>query len=105
MRQLQTRSFRADYRQLDERERELFRDAVVAMRDAYLGHRAAGAAGSPAWPQRLRIKRVRGAAGIFELTWSFAGPDGRATFEYVSVDGEIAIRWRRIGGHRIFRDP
>lgn len=105
MRQLQTRSFRADYRRLDERELELFRDAVVAMRDAYLARRAARATGIPAWPQRLRIKRVRGTPGIFELTWSFAGPDGRATFEYASIDGEIAIRWRRIGGHRIFRDP
>ena len=105
MRQLQPRSFRADYRRLDERERELFYSAIVAMRDAFLAYRAARTTGIPVWPQRLRIKRVRGAAGIFELTWSFAGPDGRATFEYVSIDGEIAIRWRRIGGHRIFRDP
>jgi len=40
-----------------------------------------------------------------EMTWSFAGPDGRATFELVEVDGEPAIRWRRIGDHRIFEEP
>jgi hypothetical protein len=39
------------------------------------------------------------------MTWSFSGPDGRATFEYVEVDGEPAIRWRRIGGHDVFRAP
>jgi hypothetical protein len=59
----------------------------------------------PRWPAALRIKRVQGAPGIWELTWSFAGPDGRATFELVEVGGEPAIRWRRIGGHEIFAEP
>ena len=36
------------------------------------------------------------------MTWSFAGPDGRATFEWILIDGELAIRWRRIGGHEVF---
>jgi hypothetical protein len=36
------------------------------------------------------------------MTWSFAGPDGRATFEWVVRDGEARIRWRRIGGHAVF---
>jgi hypothetical protein len=39
------------------------------------------------------------------MTWSFAGPDGRATFEFITIDGEPAIRWRRIGGHEIFAEP
>jgi hypothetical protein len=51
------------------------------------------------------MKPVRGYESIWEMTWSFSGPDGRATFEFVSIDGELAIRWRRIGGHRIFREP
>ena len=39
------------------------------------------------------------------MTWSFAGPDGRATFEWV-VRGAVArVRWRRIGGHEVFREP
>jgi hypothetical protein len=53
---------------------------------------------------RLRIKRVQGYAGIFEMTW--AG-DGRATFEYgvEQIPGEQHIIWRRIGGHDILKQP
>ena len=43
--------------------------------------------------------------GVWDMTWSFSGPDGRATFEWVSVEGKIQIRWRRIGGHEIFKKP
>jgi hypothetical protein len=64
-----------------------------------------GSRAIPRWPAALRIKRVQGAPGIWELTWSFAGPDGRATFELIEVGGEPAIRWRRIGGHEIFAEP
>ena len=43
------------------------------------------------------------------MTRSFSGPDGRATWEWTTVtDGDEqapAVRWRRIGGHTIFRDP
>jgi hypothetical protein len=39
------------------------------------------------------------------MTWSFAGPDGRATFEYIDIGGDLGIRWRRIGGHAIFDKP
>src|SRR5205814_116902 len=52
-----------------------------------------------------RVQAVRGVPGVWELTWSFAGPAGRATFELIAVDGEPAIRWRRVGGHEIFREP
>jgi hypothetical protein len=54
---------------------------------------------------------VQGAAGIFEMTWSFSGPDGRATWEWVGVvDPDSgrrrrAVRWRRVGGHVIFKKP
>ncbi len=58
-----------------------------------------------AWPAGLRVKPVQAARGVWEMTWSFAGPDGRATFEWVQVDGQAAIRWRRVGGHAIFSDP
>jgi len=39
------------------------------------------------------------------MTWSFSGPDGRATFEFVTIDGQPGIRWRRIGCHDIYRSP
>jgi hypothetical protein len=46
-----------------------------------------------------------GTKAILEMTWSFAGPDGRATFQFINVQGEVRILWRRIGGHEIFRNP
>ena len=60
---------------------------------------------STAWPRGLRVKRAQGTPGLWEMTWSFAGPDGRATFEWIEIDGELAIRWRRIGGHVILERP
>jgi hypothetical protein len=56
-------------------------------------------------PSKLRVKAVVGVAGIWEMTWSFSGPDGRATFEWVEIDGEAGIRWRRIGGHAVLTEP
>jgi hypothetical protein len=53
----------------------------------------------------LRVKRVRKAKGMWEM--SFAG-DGRATFERLPGKkrrGAMHIRWHRIGGHEILEDP
>jgi hypothetical protein len=52
----------------------------------------------------LRVKGVKGAAGVFEMTW--AG-DGRATFQYGDAvsPGETHVVWRRVGTHQIFRTP
>ena len=52
----------------------------------------------------LRVKGVRGAPGVFELTWA---SDGRATFSYGRsvVGDEPHIVWRRIGTHEILREP
>ena len=94
--------FEAQYRALSVRKQELFRQAVAAINDAY-GQR--GERPLPVWPARLRIKPVVDTSGIWEMTWSFSGPDGRATFEYFPAGIETAIFWRRIGTHRIFRNP
>ena len=102
MKYQRSESFLADYQRLTPEERALFRAAVRQINEAY---ERRGADGLPRWPAALRIKPVRGAPGIWEMTWSFAGPDGRATFEFVTIDGEPAIRWRRIGTHRIFQNP
>ena len=75
---------------------------MVRINRAYV---ARGGGPLPAWPASLRVKSVQGHPGIWEMTWSFAGPDGRATFEFIEIDGEPAIRWRRIGDHRIFEPP
>ena len=52
----------------------------------------------------LRVKRVQGYAGVWEMTWA---PNGRATFQYGDEirPGEPHIIWRRLGTHDIFREP
>lgn len=98
-----TPAFDADLRRLSTAELMLFRQAI---RDDFVPAAERRAADSAAkWPKKLRVKSVEGAPGIWEMTWSFAGPDGRATFEWIEIDGEPAIRWRRVGGHEIFKDP
>jgi hypothetical protein len=107
VRYVRTDSFLADYRKLSADERDLFRRAVRQFNvacDRFVEERDPSV-----WPASLRVKAVRGAPGIWEMTWSFAGPDGRATWEWTTVtddDGpRPAILWRRIGGHAIFREP
>jgi hypothetical protein len=53
---------------------------------------------------RLRVKRVQGSPGIWEMSWA---PDGRATFQYGEEvhQGKAHVVWRRIGSHAIFRRP
>lgn len=52
----------------------------------------------------LRVKGVRRAPGVYELSWA---PDGRATFSYGRsvVGDEPHVIWRRIGTHEILREP
>ena len=60
--------------------------------------------GDQAFAPQLRIKRVQGEAGIWEMSWA---ADGRATFSYGPelIPGQPHIVWRRIGTHDIFRRP
>jgi len=39
------------------------------------------------------------------MTWSFASPDGRATFQFVRDGGEWVCRWRRVGDHDVYDNP
>lgn len=108
MRFERTDPFKADYKALSERERQMFREAVRLFSTAC--DRFIETRDSASWPASLRVKAVVNAPGIFEMTWSFSGPDGRATWEWITVvdvDGKRvpAVRWRRLGSHRIFRDP
>ncbi|MDX6699236.1 MAG: hypothetical protein QOE65_2633 [Solirubrobacteraceae bacterium] len=97
-----TPAFDGDVRRLERRGRfEAFR-AVV--RDDFIpaALRHVERPAEP-WPARLRVKAVRHAPGIWEMTWDW--PDGRATFEWVEIDGESGVLWRRVGTHAIFGDP
>ncbi|MFM9126343.1 MAG: hypothetical protein ACKOTA_02010 [Solirubrobacterales bacterium] len=83
--------------------RKAFRTSVLpAFHDA--AARAAAGEDSP-WPRAMRVKPVQRATGVWEMTWSMKGPAGRATWEWVQLDGEAAIRWRRIGDHSILGSP
>lgn len=95
--------FDADLRRLTNSEYELFRRVARDVFSPAADRHAIDP--TVAWPASLRIKLVQGTRGILEMTCSFSGPDGRATFELVKSDGELRVRWRRVGGHRIFRKP
>lgn len=98
-----TPRFDADFSRLPDDHRRVFRRLVPAFSaacDAYVV-----SSGAQAWPARLRVRRLASAPRIWEMTWSFAGPDGRATFEFVEDDAGPRVRWRRIGTHRVFDAP
>ena len=95
----QTERFAGDRRRLSDEEFRRFWQVVL---DGFI---PAAERHVSSWPVGLRVKSVQGARGVCEMTWSFAGPDGRATFEWVQIDGQPAICWRRVGGHAIFSDP
>ena len=95
-------SFRRDWQRLSPSERQLVRSILPAF-NAACDRFAVDP--SARWPAALRVKDVEGAPGIMEMTWSFSGPDGRATFEWTTIDAALGVRWRRIGGHAIFKRP
>lgn len=98
-----TPAFDNDYRRLTPEHgasfRQVVREKFAPACDAFAKDP------STPWPASLRVKSVRGAAGVLEMTWSFASPDGRATFELVTVNGELRCRWRRVGDHDVFKNP
>jgi hypothetical protein len=50
------------------------------------------------------VKGIRGASGIYEMTWA---DDGRATSEFATevVPGATHVIWRRVGTHAVFKWP
>jgi len=98
-----TPAFEGDWRRLGDSERSRFR--AVVRDDFHPACERRRLDATAPWPNRLRVRSVEGAPGVWEMTWSFAGPDGRATFEWVEIDDEPGIRWRRVGGHAIFGEP
>lgn len=87
--------FLRDWEQLTEEEQDRFtraRRKMVYDLKAGQGFR-----------KSLRVKRVQGHAGLYEMTWA---PDGRATFFFGTSprSGDVHIIWRRIGGHEILDD-
>lgn len=97
-----TASFLGDRERLDEAELEIIQARLpdfVAACERY------AVDPSTKWPASLRVKAVENAPGVMEVTFKFTGPDIRATFEWTRIEGQLAVRWRRIGGHQIFSEP
>lgn len=98
-----TPQFDADWKRLPPEYKRLFKQRIAefaAACDQYVEH-----PGSFSWPAKLQTSPLKSASGIWEMTWSFSGPDGRATFEFVTESGEQRVRWRRIGEHGIYDSP
>jgi len=86
------RRFDRDYAALTDAQKDAFRAAVQKfVADLKRGH---------GFRQGLRVKGIRGAPGMFELTWA---DDGRATFSYGESrrEGEPHIVWHRVGTHDV----
>jgi hypothetical protein len=84
--------FWRDYDALDRESKRRFRVAVEHFVEDLREKRAPRGG--------LRVKRVRGLVGVWELTYA---PDGRALFAYGDEvrPGERHIVWLRIGGHDV----
>src|SRR4051812_26219049 len=102
MRYQKTTRFDGDLNRLSAEEQALFRK-VVLEEFVPAVERWVENPGSR-WPASLQVKPLKNASGIWTMTWSFTGPVGRATFEWVKADAPM-LRWRRIGGLEIFGEP
>ncbi|MDR1806869.1 MAG: hypothetical protein LBR33_02975 [Propionibacteriaceae bacterium] len=96
--------FERDWAALPPAERDLvkqwLRESLLPAVDGY--------AADPVrftWPKKLRFESIQGAPGVYAVTWSFSGPDGRATFHFEESDGDRRLVWRRIGHHDIYTTP
>lgn len=86
------RRFDRDFAALSEARKDAFRSAVEKF--------VVDLQRDQGFRKGLRVKGIRGAPGMFELTW--AG-DGRATFSSGESrhEGEPHIVWHRVGTHDI----
>lgn len=96
-----TGRFRRDWTRLTGTQQGLLRTARDSLVDDI---RAMKAGQRSRFRRSLRVKGVKGAPGVFEMTWA---RDGRATFSWGDevVPGERHVIWRRCGGHEILNDP
>ncbi|MCB0879823.1 MAG: hypothetical protein KDC46_12695 [Thermoleophilia bacterium] len=99
-----TTTFEREWRRLSRDHRRMARAALADFIDAC---NAVTGTAIPEFPASLRVRPLRGTNRpvIWEMTWNFARPDGRATFEFIEIDGARAVRWRRIGGHDVYEEP
>lgn len=90
MKYVRTPGFLADLRRLPDEHRKMFAAAVHELLRPALD--AGAHTGAAPWPRALRIHRI---GKDYSMTWSFAGPDGRALFRLAEVAGDpVVIRLR-----------
>jgi hypothetical protein len=95
---VRTAGFLTDLRRLPEEHRKLF---VQAVHNVLRPALEAGAhTGAAPWPRALPIHRI---GSDYSMTWSFAGPDGRALFRLTEIAGEPVLVWLRVGNHDIYQ--
>lgn len=84
--------FDRDFAALSAAERGAFRVAVRTFVHDLEGGRG--------FRKGLRVKGIRGAPGLFEMTWA---DNGRATFSYGDSirEGDPHIVWHRVGTHDV----
>lgn len=97
-----TPQFLKDLRRLRPEHRAMFKSCVADFNSGCERYVRTGLMNS--WRSSLPVARMRGAEPVWEMTWSFSGPDGRATFQLVERDGETVVLWRRVGSHQIYND-
>jgi hypothetical protein len=97
-------TFDRDFHKLSDSEREAFmtfiREQFIPAIKGYEEN-----VKNFSWPKNLRYEHLTATKGIFAVTWSFSAPDGRATFEYETFEGELYLVWRRVGRHVIYKNP
>lgn len=96
-----TTRFDSDFSALPGEHQLQFRNSITQFHEGCVRYLETGLLKS--WPRSLRVRRMVSAPRIWEMTWSLARPDGRATFEFIERDGEVRILWRRIGNHSIYK--
>ena len=97
----QSGRFRRDWARLTRVQRA----RLLAARDSLIADlRAMEAGRRRSYRPGLRVKGVKGAPGVFEMTWA---PDGRATFSWgdAIIPGQRHVIWRRCGTHDILDRP
>ncbi len=107
MRYRRTDEFKRDYKKLKPKHQMAFRDVVLEKFAPACDAWATAAANHMpyVWPASLRVSELKNTARIMEMTWSFASPDGRATFQFEHHDEEWFCLWRRIGDHGVYVSP
>lgn len=105
MKFITTAQFERDFKKLPKTHRQMFIQLIPAFNDACDKYATSSTLAFTKWPSSLRVHPMKSAKGVWEMTWSFSGPDGRATFDFVAEGNSLSVRWRRIGYHDIYREP